>query len=191
MRTHVLSLMLLAALPTSALGDIASPTRPVSTKRAKQPLTVTSSAFRADTAIPPEYTCDGTQVPPPLTWSRVPTGTRSIAVFIDDPDAPTGTFTHWLITGIPPTAASIPVGGTLPDGAVASKNGKGDVGYAGPCPPSGRHHYVFHVYALETTIPPPGGKSDFLAAIDGHILGEGQLIGRYQKVAAPKLKNPR
>jgi len=190
MRTQVLSLLILAALATSALADVASQPRPVPTKRANRPLTVTSSAFRADTTIPPEYTCDGAQVPPPLTWSHVPDGTRSIAVFIDDPDAPTGTFTHWLVTGIPPAATSLPVGGALPDGAVVSKNGKGDVGYAGPCPPSGRHHYVFHVYALENTIPPPASKSELIAAIDGHILGEGKLVGRYQKVAAPKLSNP-
>ena len=193
MRTHVLSLMIVIAVPASVLADIATPPKPAPTKRAKRALTVTSSAFGAGAkdGIPPEYTCDGAQVPPPLTWSAAPKGTRSIAVFVDDPDAPTGTFTHWLVTGIPPATTTLPVGGTLPEGAVASKNGKGDVGYTGPCPPTGRHHYNFHVYALETTIPPPAGKSDFLAAIDGHILAEGELTGRYQKVAAAKLSDPK
>jgi Raf kinase inhibitor-like YbhB/YbcL family protein len=186
MQTQVLSLMVLAATSGSALADNAAAKRQSLPKRAKQSLTVTSSAFHANEAIPPEYTCDGTQVPPPLSWSAPPKTTRSIAILVEDPDAPTGGFTHWLVTGLPPTTRSLPVGGTLPDGAVAGKNGKGDVGYSGPCPPTGRHHYHFHVYALETTIPAQASKDDLLAAIDGHILADGQLIGTYEKVTADK-----
>ena len=191
MRIPVLSLLLLAVVPGSVLADIGSPPRTALPARAKRSLTVTSSAFRANEVIPPEYTCDGTHVAPPLSWSAVPKGARSVAIFVEDPDATAGAFTHWLITGIPPTTRSIPVGGALPEGAVAGKNGKGDAGYTGPCPPSGRHHYHFHVYALEMTIPAPGSKSEFLAAIEGHILADGELIGTYRKVAADKLSNPR
>jgi Raf kinase inhibitor-like YbhB/YbcL family protein len=190
MRIHALSLIILVAVPGSAVADSGSAAA-AAPRRAKQTLTVSSSAFRANEAIPAEYTCDGAQVAPPLAWSAPPKDTRSIAVFIDDPDAPSKTFTHWLVTGIPPTARSLAVGGALPDGAIASKNGKGDIGYVGPCPPTGNHHYHFHVYALENTIPPPGGKDEFLAAIDGHILAEGQLVATYRKVTAGKPSDPK
>jgi Raf kinase inhibitor-like YbhB/YbcL family protein len=170
--------------PAGALADPAAPGQPAKlARRAKATLKVTSSAFAANQAIPAEYTCDGTQASPPLTWSAVPKETRSIAVLVDDPDAPGGTFTHLLITGITPDTTALANGGALPAGAVAAKNGKGDVGYTPPCPPTGRHRYVFKVYALETTIPPPATKDDFMAAITGHVLADGQLIGTYQKTA--------
>src|ERR1041384_590037 len=107
MRTPCVLLMILAAVPGSALAENAAAKRQALPKRAKQALTVTSSAFRAGEAIPPEYTCDGAQVAPPLGWSAAPKATRSIAVFVDDPDAPTKTFTHWLITGLPPTTRTL------------------------------------------------------------------------------------
>jgi Raf kinase inhibitor-like YbhB/YbcL family protein len=186
MRTHALSLALFAAFaaaPTTALAD---PPAPPSPSGAKPELQVTSSAFKAGEAIPPKYTCDGTSTPPPLAWSAVPSGTRSIAIFVDDPDAPSGTFTHWLVTGISPTTTELRGGGPLPQGAVASKNGKGAAKYTGPCPPSGRHHYVFHVYALDTTVgEPPASRAELTQAIDGHVLAEGQLIGVYQKITPP------
>ncbi len=147
---------------------------------------MTSSAFGANGAIPSEYTCDGAQTTPPLTWSNVPKNTRAAAILIEDPDAPNGAFTHWLVTGIPPAITSLSSGGTLPEGAMVAKNGKGDTGYIGPCPPSGRHHYFFHVYALDTTIPGPATKEDFLSSINGHILAEGQLIATYQKSTASR-----
>jgi phosphatidylethanolamine-binding protein (PEBP) family uncharacterized protein len=85
---------------------------------------------------------------------------------------------------------SLSSGGALPEGSMVAKNGKGDTGYYGPCPPSGRHHYFFHVYALDTTIPGPATKEDFLSSINGHILAEGQLIGTYQKSATAKEAKP-
>jgi Raf kinase inhibitor-like YbhB/YbcL family protein len=151
----------------------------------KVELHVTSPAFSANGAIPPEYTCDGRSIAPPLSWSTVPSNTRSIAILVDDPDAPKGMFTHWLVTGIPPTTTSLREGAKLPEGARVAKNGKGNFGYTGPCPPSGRHHYYFHIYALGTEIARPESKSDFLAAIDGHILAEGELVGTYQKITPP------
>ncbi|HEX8111055.1 MAG TPA: YbhB/YbcL family Raf kinase inhibitor-like protein [Kofleriaceae bacterium] len=148
-------------------------------------LQVTSSAFGANQEIPPKYTCDGTQTTPPLAWSRVPAGTQSVAILIEDPDAPSGTFTHWLVTGIPPTTTALAGGAALPQGATAARNGKGRLGYDGPCPPDGRHRYVFRVFALDTAIPPPKDRDGFLSAIHGHVLAEGRLIGTYQRTAPP------
>ena len=145
-------------------------------------LQVTSSAFAANQPIPPRYTCEGTQVSPPLTWSGVPRGTESIAILVDDPDAPKGTFTHWLVTGIPPTRTSLAAGAELPAGAMAAKNSKSEARYSGPCPAEGRHRYVFHVFALDIAIASPRTKDEFLASIDGHVLAEGQLVGTYQKI---------
>ena len=186
-------LLLTTALPAIALADAPSthsgagkPTP----RQAKANLKVTSTAFAANQAIPSQYTCDGADSSPPVAWSAVPGNTRSLALLVEDPDAPDGTFTHWLVTGIAPTTTAITTGAGLPAGAVAAKNGKGDTGYTGPCPPSGRHHYYFHVYALETTIPAPATKEDFLGSIDGHVLAEGQLMATYQKSGAPAGDKP-
>ncbi len=131
-------------------------------------LEVTSPAFRANEDIPTEYTCEGANTPPPLAWSQVPGDTKSIAVMVDDPDAPMGVFTHWIVTGISPQATSL-------------DKAPPDARYTGPCPPSGRHHYRFRVYALDTTIARPANRAAFLAAIRGHVLAEGELVGRYEK----------
>jgi Raf kinase inhibitor-like YbhB/YbcL family protein len=178
MRTSTL-LLLTTLFPATALAGNAH--GQITPRQAKANLKLTSTAFTANQAIPAQYTCDGSDSAPPLTWSAVPGNTRSIALLVEDPDAPDGTFTHWLVTGIPATATSLDTVAGLPSGAVAAKNGKGDTGYTGPCPPTGRHRYVFHVYALETTIPAPATKDDFLASIKGHVLAEGDLTGTYQK----------
>jgi hypothetical protein len=161
-----------AAVPALALADPAA-------------LEVTSSAFTANASIPVEFTCQGAGTSPPLAWSGVPARTKSIAIVAEDPDTAKGTFTHWLITGIKPTVRSIAAGGALPDGAVAAKNDKGTVGYTGPCPPSGRHHYIFRVYALDTTLDETAmqTKTDYFAASQGHVIAKGELVGLYQKHA--------
>jgi Raf kinase inhibitor-like YbhB/YbcL family protein len=167
-----------AQAPTQALDQVmGSDDAPV--------LQVTSSAFGANQEIPPKYTCDGTQTTPPVTWSRVPAGTQSIAILIEDPDAPGGMFTHWLVTGIRPTTTALAAGAALPEGATAARNSKGRLGYDGPCPPHGRHRYVFRVFALDSAIPPPKDRDGFLSAIHGHILAEGRLVGTYQRTAPP------
>lgn len=143
-------------------------------------LNVTSNAFAANQTIPVEYTCDGSETSPPLSWSNVPKGTKSVAILVEDPDAPSGTFTHWLVTGIPPTTTALPAG-ALPAGASVATNDTGKAGYAGPCPPSGRHHYHFKVYALDTTLPKPRTKAEFLSAIKGHVLDQGELVATYQR----------
>ena len=146
-------------------------------------LKVTSSAFTANEAIPSDFTCDGAEKTPPLSWSNVPADAKSIAILVDDPDAPKGTFTHWIVTNIPPSDTSLSEGGSLPTGATAATNDKGATGYAGPCPPTGTHHYHFRVFALDTTLTQPATRADFLREIKGHVLAKGELVGTYTKGA--------
>jgi Raf kinase inhibitor-like YbhB/YbcL family protein len=145
-------------------------------------MVVSSSAFPAGGAIPDEYTCAGSDISPQLAWSSTPATAKSIALVVEDPDAPKGTVLHWLVTGLDPAANGLVKGGALPDGAVAAKNEKGNPGYMGPCPPAGpAHHYHFHVYALDAAIAKPATKADLMTEMKGHIVGEGELIGTYQK----------
>lgn len=176
--TH--SIALAAVLSTSALVDSTAGAQPALETQDLR-LEVTSPAFTENGPIPTEFTCDGAKISPPLQWSGVPKGTESIAILAEDPDAPGGTFTHWLVTGLPPTQTSLRAGAALPPGAVSSRNGKGFAGYTGPCPPSGEHRYRFHVYALDTKIQPPQKRTGFLESIQGHVLAEGQLTGTYQR----------
>lgn len=149
---------------------------------AKPPaLEVTSPAFSAGGSIPTPYTCEGAEAAPPLAWSEVPAGTRSIAILVDDPDAPRGTFTHWLVTGIPPATSSLANEAALPATASEGLNDRGTRGYVGPCPPSGRHRYRFRVYALDIAKPAATTRAAFLRAIEGHVLATGELVGTYEK----------
>jgi Raf kinase inhibitor-like YbhB/YbcL family protein len=147
-------------------------------------LTVTSDAFKAGEAIPTEYTCEGASKAPPLSWSGVPSEAKSVAILVEDPDAPKGTFTHWIVTNIPASETSL--SGALPAGAMAAKNDKGAIGYAAPCPPSGTHHYHFHVFALDKTIEQPPNRAAFMKEMKGHVLAHGDLIGTVSKTEAQK-----
>jgi len=171
MRHYITSVCLLAIATSSALAD--TPARP-------KTLGVESSAFTANGAIPSEYTCAGSEATPPLRWSNVPREARSIAIVVEDLDAPRGTFTHWIVTGIAATTTSL-AGGALPAGAIAGRNDAGKSGWSGPCPPSGRHRYVFRVYALDIPLAKQLAKADFAAAIAGHVVAQGELVGTYQK----------
>jgi len=183
MRSSTISLLFLVGLPTSAIADM--PSKPSSSSAAKaSSLTVTSSAFSANGAIPAEYTCDGSETSPPLSWSGVPSTAKSIAILVEDPDAPKGTFTHWLVTDIPTTTSSLDKGASPPAGAMAAKNDKGNTGYAGPCPPTGQHHYHFRVYALDKTLGKITTRAELQSAIKGHVLAQGELVGTYQKQAS-------
>jgi hypothetical protein len=169
MRTTLFTALLLA---TPALAGA---------KVAATKLTVTSSAFSANGAIPDEYTCAGSSVSPQLAWSNTPASAKSVAILVEDPDAPKGTVVHWLVTGIDPAMSAISRA-TVPDGAMQAKNEKGALGYMGPCPPAGApHHYHFHVYALDTTPARAANKADFMTQIKGHVVAEGELVGTYQK----------
>lgn len=152
-----------------------------------------SDAFEDGGAIPPEFTCDGADSSPPLAWSDAPPTTRSFALIVEDPDAPSGTFTHWTLYGLAANENALPEG--VPARAVLDvapwdgrtppprqgRNDFGQDGYGGPCPPSGTHHYVFQIYALDTMPDLAGGasKSALLAALRGHVLARGRLVGTY------------
>lgn len=148
---------------------------------------VVSPAFEEGGAIPARYTCDGLDVSPPLSWGSVPDGTRSLALIADDPDAPRGTFVHWVLYNLPPDTRRLPEDvpnrETLPSGAAQGVNGAGSVGYMGPCPPSGTHRYFFKVYALDTglNLGARATKEDLVSAMEGHILAEGRLVGTYRR----------
>lgn len=146
-----------------------------------------SSAFKNGEMIPGKYTCDGEELSPPLSWSGIPQGAKSIALISDDPDAPKGDWVHWLIFNLPSDTKGLPEGVShderLASGAVQGiHDGKG-VGYGGPYPPSGTHRYYFKVYALDTELAlgPDVTKKSLLKAMEGHILAQGELMGRYKR----------
>jgi Raf kinase inhibitor-like YbhB/YbcL family protein len=153
----------------------------------KMAITITSSAFSEGSMIPRQYTCDGEDVSPPLAWTGIPEGTKSIALICDDPDAPVGTWVHWVIFNIPPTAEGLPANiapkETVEIGAKHGINDFRKFGYGGPCPPGGTHRYFFKLYALDTEIASDPGikKAQLLEAMKGHILAEGQLMGTYKR----------
>jgi len=148
---------------------------------------ITSSAFEDGGLIPSKYTGDGADVSPPLQWDTVPEGTRSIALICDDPDAPMGTWVHWVLFNLPSDAKelveNIPSDKILPDGARQGLSDFGRVGYGGPCPPGGTHRYFFKIYALDTEVGLQAGadKRRLLKTMEGHILSQGQLIGKYKR----------
>lgn len=142
---------------------------------------LSSSAFENEGAIPSEYTCDGADVSPSLTFSAIPENTKSLALIMDDPDAPVGTWVHWLVWNIPPNITGFSKGEniTYPQG----KNDFGKLDYGGPCPPSGTHRYFFKLYALDTTLKLNEGstKKQLESAMSGHIIEEAQLMGTYSR----------
>lgn len=149
---------------------------------------VTSGAFRDGEMIPVKHTGDGDDASPPLAWSGAPANVGGYALICDDPDAPMGTFTHWVIYGIPGDATGLSEGvpqvKVLDNGAMQGKNGFGKIGYGGPAPPAGSpHRYRFHVYALDAKPDLPAGisKGDLLKAIKGHVIAEGELTGIYKR----------
>jgi Raf kinase inhibitor-like YbhB/YbcL family protein len=149
---------------------------------------LTSPAFKDGEAIPPRFTGDGEDVSPALQWTDVPAGTKSFALVADDPDAPRGTWVHWVAYCIPgdrkELKEAVPKQPRTPDGILQGKNDFGKVGYNGPAPPPGKpHRYFFRLYALdfELTAEPGLAKQALLKAIEGHVLGEGQLMGTYHR----------
>jgi len=148
---------------------------------------IDSSAFRDGQAIPEKFTCDGADRSPPLSWSGVPEGTGSLALIVDDPDAPGGTFVHWVLFNLPAASTDLPAGvegqKVRADGSRQGRNGFGNIGYGGPCPPGGTHRYYFKLYALDTLLElgAGAGKQDLLEAMEGHVLAEGQLMGTYRR----------
>jgi Raf kinase inhibitor-like YbhB/YbcL family protein len=143
-----------------------------------------STAFADGQPIPKKYTCQGEGLSPALKWGDVPAGTQSLALLVDDPDAPSGTWSHWVVVGLPPDTKEIPEGGPLPGGAREGVNDFKRTGWGGPCPPPGpAHRYYFRLYALDTTLDglDQPSRSQLLSAVEGHTLGKGELMGTYQK----------
>jgi len=151
-------------------------------------ITISSTAFQERDAIPVKYTCDGQDISPALMWTEPPEQTESFALIVDDPDAPGGVFTHWVLFNIPASIHQLgegtPTQDQLENGALHGKNDFGRIGYGGPCPPKGNsHRYRFSVYALDQKLNLKEGasKKQVLAAMQGHILAQGQLTGIYQR----------
>jgi len=148
---------------------------------------VTSTAFEEGGMIPAQYTADGADVSPPLAWSGIPEGTQSLALICDDPDAPMGTWVHWVLYNLPATMTGLPenvsADAELAGGGLHGVNDFRRYGYGGPAPPSGTHRYYFKLYALDMMldVQPGLNKDELLKAMEGHILAEGQLMGRYRR----------
>jgi hypothetical protein len=148
---------------------------------------IRSSAFKEGELIPSKYTCDGPDISPPLEWSNVPEGTKAFALISDDPDAPVGTWVHWVIFNIPghehKLEENVPKTEVLKNGARQGKNDFGRIGYGGPCPPGGTHRYYFKLYALkkELDLKPGSTKRELLKAMEGYVLAEAYLMGKYSR----------
>lgn len=180
---HWLVLLLCAALALCAGGD---PMSAVPKPTLISKLDLTSSAFAPGAKIPPHHTCSAADVSPPLSWSEPPAGTQSFALIMDDPDAPGGTWTHWVIFDLPAQTRSLDENvekiKELPNGARQGRNDFGKFGYGGPCPPPGKpHRYFFKLYALDRKLAliPGATKENVEKAMQGHILAEGELMGRF------------
>lgn len=187
MRLTTLATLLLAVL--TAAGIACGPSRP-SGKEAKPAMTMqlSSPSFADGASIPVQFTCQGADLSPALNWSAPPEGTASLALICDDPDAPAGTWVHWVVYNLPPTVRSLPEGvpksQEVPGGGLQGLNDFRKVGWGGPCPPpGGPHRYFFRLYALKAPLPlPPGAsRAQLDRAMQGQILGTGQLMGTYRR----------
>lgn len=178
--------LIVAVVAASCRGSSTPP--PGSPAEGGSTVQVTSPAFAAGQPIPDRYTCGGVGESPPLAWQEAPANTAAFALIVDDPDAPGGVFTHWLLYDVPPSVtridAGVPGAARLADGAAQGTNSFGKTGYGAPCPPAGPpHHYRFTVYALDAMLglPPGATARQVQDAVRGHILGEGTLTGTYRR----------
>ncbi len=147
-------------------------------------MTLTSTVFSNAGKIPAVYTCDGKNIPPDLEWSAVPVGTQSFALILDDPDAPSGVWTHWILFNIPANLTNLTSAKEGPKGSITGKNSWGKAQYSGPCPPyNSTHRYNFKLYAVDGTLNLPAGATiaEVTSALKQHILGQGELTGKYQR----------
>ncbi|OGI70681.1 hypothetical protein A3A09_01815 [Candidatus Nomurabacteria bacterium RIFCSPLOWO2_01_FULL_42_20] len=142
---------------------------------------IESTAFQNNQSIPSLYTCDGANINPPLTFSDIPAGAKSLALIMDDPDAPMGTWDHWIIFNIPPETKEIKEG-LVPEGVLGVTSFR-KTGYGGPCPPDREHRYFFKLYALDTILNLPEGssKKEVEVAMSGHIIAQAELVGKYNR----------
>jgi hypothetical protein len=175
------SLCFLLVLRSSAQPPFAAGGKPM-------PFALTTTAFQPGGDIPRKYTCQGADVSPALAWTDAPAGAQSFALLVDDPDAPVGTWVHWVVYDLPATARGLPEGvpktPELPGGGRQGANDFGKLGYGGPCPPPGNaHRYFFKLYALKAplNLQPGATKKDVVQAMQGQVLGEVQLVGKYKR----------
>jgi Raf kinase inhibitor-like YbhB/YbcL family protein len=184
----IVDAVVLAALAVALAGTLLFAGASVSIAEEKpMTLTITSTAFAPEGAIPSLYTCEGKDISPPLAWNGAPAGTKSFALIVDDPDAPGGTWVHWVIYNIPPNTTTLPEGVAKSDTVAGGKQGVNDfgrVGYNGPMPPRGsKHRYFFKLYALksELDLKPRATKSQLEAAMKSQILAQAELVGTYER----------
>ncbi|KGP64416.1 kinase inhibitor [Legionella norrlandica] len=146
-------------------------------------LLLKSPAFDHNELIPDEFTCNGADYPPPLIWEDAPQDTKSFVLIMDDPDAPTGIWVHWVLFNLPASCDELDAAIDIPEPAISGKNSWGNTGYGGPCPPSGTHRYFFKLYALDIflSLDEKSTKQDVEYAMQGHILESSELIGKYSK----------
>jgi hypothetical protein len=171
-----------------ATSPASAPSETPSTEAAMS-LALTSDAFVNGQSIPAKYACTGRNISPALAWNEPPSGTQSFALIVDDPDAPMGTWVHWVLFNIPAEKRGLeedlPITGKNvdPNAIYVGKNSSGNIGYDGPCPPSGTHRYFFKLYALDTVISllPGATKEQVLKEMQGHILAQGELMGTFSK----------
>ncbi len=177
-RLAVVGVSLLTGLTACSRSGVERPVHTADGEEGGAGMRLTSAAFEEGGAIPPRYTCDGGDVSPPLLLSDVPAGTVTLALVMDDPDAPVGTWDHWVAFDMP-VIAELAEGETAP--GTGGENSWGRLGYGGPCPPGGTHRYFFTVYALDVALGLPEGatKAEVLDAIEGHVLAAATLMGRY------------
>jgi Raf kinase inhibitor-like YbhB/YbcL family protein len=175
------AIALFGCLMTASCADNNKPPNTMS-------IQITSTAFSEGQPIPAKYSCEGRDISPPLKWTNAPANTKSFALIADDPDAPVGTWVHWVLYDLPPATTELaedtPKSQFLPGGAKQGLNSWPRLGYGGPCPPPGKpHRYFFKLYALDKMLDlkPGATKKDVEAAMKGHILAEGQLMGTYQR----------
>ena len=177
------------ASPSEPAGNPAETGAPSEPVEADMPFELTSTAFLQGETIPAIYSCDGEDISPPLAWGDPPEGTQSLVLIMDDPDAPIGTWDHWILFNIPVSTRELPENMPLdavnqdPDAIFVGSNSWGRTAYGGPCPPSGTHRYFFKLYALDTTISllPGANKTELLNRMEGHILAQTELMGTYTR----------
>jgi Raf kinase inhibitor-like YbhB/YbcL family protein len=179
--------LILSLLLAAASADPSSQARP---QGRRQSMHLSSSAFEPNGNIPREFTCEGQNISPELSWNGAPSGTKTFALVMHDPDAPVaGGFTHWVVYNIPASVdhlpEHVPNQDALSGGGVQAKNDAGKYGYMGPCPPSGTHRYYFRLYALDVNLDSSAGSSKeaLEKSIEGHVLAQAELLGRYKRTA--------
>lgn len=186
MQTRTLAFTVLFSLTLLGCRTVPQPPAKQSPDQ-KSEIKVTSVAFQEGQPIPRQYTCAGVNISPPLEWSGVPKAAKTIAIIVDDPDAPSGAWVHWVLYNAPADnigfVENVPAGETLKAGGFQGKNDFEKIGYGGPCAPSGTHRYFFKLYAVDAELPLKAGatRAELEQAMQGHVVAQGQLMGTYSR----------